>query len=94
MSFLKRLFGGDEGGKSPRVAAESEYEGYRIRATPQKAGDQYRLCGIIEKNIDGDVKSHTLIRADLFMAEDQATEATMRKARQVIDEQGERIFER
>jgi hypothetical protein len=95
MSFLKRLFGGGGGPASAgaeKPTAETEYKGYAIRATPQKEGQQFRLCGAIEKDVDGERRLHRLIRADLFASADDATEATLRKARQVIDEQGDRIF--
>lgn len=93
MSFLKKLFGvgGDTGGPSA-PAGEAEYEGFHIAATPQKEGGQFRLHGTISKEIGGETKTHTLIRADLFPSADAASEAMIRKAKQVIDEQGDGIF--
>ena len=88
MSFLKRLFG--SGAASP--AASIVHEGYTIAATPQKEGDQYRLHGKISKEIDGEVKTHTLIRADLFPAPEDCVAQTFVKAKQIIKEQGTRIF--
>lgn len=102
MSFFKRLFGGAgrEGGganapaeTAPKPAAKADYNGYQMAATPQAEGGQFRLCGTITKEIDGAVKQHLLIRADMFTARDDAADAFMRKARQVIDEQGDAIFE-
>ena len=90
MSFLKRLFGA--GGNQPKVAAEIVHEGYRIAATPQKEGDQFRLHGTITKDIDGETKTHLLIRADLFPAADDCVAQTFVKAKQIIKEQGTRIF--
>ena len=92
MSFFKRLFGGGDSGQAPKPAAETEHKGFQIAATPQAEGGQYRLHGMISKEIDGETKTHTLIRADLFPDADQCAEVTLRKAKQVIDEQGERIF--
>ena len=95
MSFLKKLFGGgsnDNRAGEPRVAAEETYEGFRIAATPVPEGGQYRLTAVITKEIDGETKTHRLIRADLFPSEDEAAQFALRKARQVIDEQGERVF--
>ncbi len=89
MSFLKRMFG-IGGAQAP--AAEITHEGYRIVATPQKEGDQYRLHGEISREISGEMKTHTLIRADLFPASEDCVEQTFRKAKQVIKEQGMRIF--
>ena len=47
---------------------------------------------MITREIDGEIKSHRFIRADRFPSLDDATETTIRKAKQVIDEQGDRIF--
>lgn len=93
MSFLKKLFGG--GGSendAPSVAEALEYKGFQIAATPQKDGGQYRLCGTISKDVDGEHKEHKLIRADLFPSADDCSEVTIRKAKQVIDEQGDKLF--
>ena len=93
MSFLKKLFGG---GKSDAAAGNDgpsiEYEGFMVRSTPQSDGGQFRLCGIISKEVDGELREHQLIRADILPSVDEAHEACFRKARRVIDEQGERIF--
>ncbi|MEO0379124.1 MAG: HlyU family transcriptional regulator [Pseudomonadota bacterium] len=90
MSFLKKLFGGNSDSSS-EVAGE-EYEGYSITATPQRDGTQYRICARIEKEIDGEVRSHTLIRADTIGDPDEAAAASIAKAKQMIDEQGDGIF--
>ena len=91
MSFFKKLFGGGDGGGSPEAEA-TEYEGFSIIPTPIKEGSQYRLSARLEKEIGGEVKSHTLIRADLLESFDAAAEASIRKGKQMIDEQGERLF--
>jgi hypothetical protein len=95
MSFLKRLFGGGRSAMSsePEIAAEQEYSGYRLIAAPQKEERQFRLAGRIERDREGQTQVHQLIRADLFTSVDDANEAFFRKARQVIDEQGDRIFQ-
>lgn len=96
MSFFKRLFGGGSDAQrdiAPKPAASADYKGYQIAATPQADGGQFRLCGEITKDVNGDIKQHLLIRADMFAASDDAAEAFLRKARQVIDEQGDRLFD-
>ena len=57
-----------------------------------KDGSQFRLAGTIAKEIDGVEKSHLLIRADTYPSKESAEEATVAKARRVIDEQGDMIF--
>ena len=94
MSFLKRLFGG--GGESakaePAVAAEAEHKGFTIRATPFNEGGQFQTCGVVAKEIDGTVKEHKFIRADRFATLEDAVNVSLTKGRQLIDEQGERLF--
>jgi hypothetical protein len=91
MSFLKKLFGG--GGESASAKAPSEdYEGYRITAPPIAEGTAFRVAATIEKEVGGETKTHKLIRADTVQGQEAAEAACFRKARQVIDEQGDRIF--
>jgi len=95
MSFLKRLFGGGGENAGPaREAAvkEIEHNGFRIRATPFKEEGQFQTCGIISKEIGGVVKEHRFIRADRFASLDDAIDVSFRKGKQMIDEQGDRIF--
>ena len=99
MSFFKKLFGIKSSGTSGAWeepgsggGAEEMHEGFTIAAAPQKEGGQYRLAGTISKEIGGEVKSHQLIRADLFTSQDEAVQFTIRKAKQVIKEQGDRMF--
>ena len=94
MSFFKRLFGGggDEAAAEPKAAGEAEHKGFMIRATPFKADGQYQTCGVISKEIDGVVKEHKFIRADRFSGLDDVVMVTLNKGRQLVDEQGERMF--
>lgn len=97
MSFFKKLLGlGDKpsgaSGSWEKPAEAEEHEGFRIVAHPVKEGGQYRLAGTISKEVGGEVKEHKLIRADLFTSLDEANSFTVIKAKQVIKEQGERMF--
>ncbi|MEC9343676.1 MAG: HlyU family transcriptional regulator [Pseudomonadota bacterium] len=91
MSFLKKLFGGKSGASGPS-AEPVEHEGYFILPAPVAEGGQYRVCATISKEIDGEMKEHRLIRADLLPSAEEAVETTLRKAKQIIREQGDRIF--
>ncbi|NKB53038.1 MAG: hypothetical protein GKR97_12575 [Rhizobiaceae bacterium] len=97
MSFLKKLFGvgggagNDNDGKAAAGAAV-EHEGYVITPTPMKEGAQFRLTGTISMDVDGEAKTHQFIRADLFTSADECNDACIRKAKQVIKEQGTSIF--
>lgn len=93
MSFWKNLLGNRSGDSDvSEPSAEFEHDGYQISVTPQKEGGQYRLCAVISKELEGELKNHRLIRADLFTSESDCVDATVRKAKQVIKEQGDGIF--
>ena len=95
MSFWKKLFGG--GGSSeasgPAAPAKSvEYNGFVIHAAPYKSEGQYQTAGTVEKEVGGERKEHKFIRADRFPSLDDAVEFSLTKGRQIVDEQGERMF--
>jgi hypothetical protein len=93
MNFLKKLFGGGSTpGPEAAPAATTEHAGFTIKATPYQEGGQWQMCGIIEKDMDGELKSHRFIRADRFPDREQAAEFTTAKARQIIDQMGDRVF--
>lgn len=93
MSFLKRLFGGSSEPAAEPAGEPGEHKGFTILPTPFSADGQYQTCGVISKQVGDEFKEHRFIRADRFPSRDDAIETTMRKARQIIDEQGERLFE-
>jgi len=91
MSFWSTLFGGRA---APAKAADPvEYKGFIIRAAPYKNNGNYQTAGTIEREIGGVRKEHRFIRADAYAAYDDAVTFTVNKARQIIDLQGEKIFE-
>ncbi len=97
MSWLSRLFGtgGGAGGSDAAPAAETEeYKGFRITPEPIPEGGQFRLAARIEAETeDGETRHHHLIRADMLRDRDEAETAALRKARQMIDQQGMRLFD-
>jgi len=96
MSFWKRLFGGAGAGAeagAPAVTREAEHGGYLIRATPFKEGGQYQTAGVILKEVDGVVKEHRFIRADRFASLDDASEFSLAKGRQIIEQNEGRVFD-
>jgi hypothetical protein len=90
MSFLKKLFG--SGDNAPAPGKSIEHEGFTIRAAPFKNGAQYQTAGTIEKEVGGALKKHDFIRAESHASYDDAVEFTLMKGRQIVDQQGERIF--
>jgi hypothetical protein len=93
MSLLSRLFGGGGSGgpAKPRHAPET-HKGFTITPDPLKEGPRYRVRAHVTKEIDGQTRTHTLIRADTLEDEGTAAATSVNKARQMIDEQGERLF--
>jgi len=91
MSFWKSLFGGGAA-KTEKAADPVEYNGFTIRPAPYQAEGQYQTAGTIEKEVGGLLKEHKFIRADRHASYDDAVEFSVSKARQIIDQQGERIF--
>ena len=91
MSLLSRLFGG--GSSSQPEAKSVEHDGYTITPTPIREGNSYRISARIEKEVGGQMKSHTLIRADTLDDLETAQNASTTKARMLIDEQGDRLFD-
>ena len=96
MLFLKRLFGlgsGSSDGPAPAgPLKEIEHKGFTIGATPYQSDGQYQTCGLISKEIGGEVKEHRFVRADRMSSRDDLIVLAIAKGRQIIDEQGEAIF--
>ena len=93
MSFLKKLFGGgDQKGVAAKTEEPVDYKGYAIVAAPMADSGQFRVAGSITKEIGGEVKTHKFIRADVFADRDAAVQATIRKARLIVDQSGDAIF--
>ncbi|WP_422370272.1 HlyU family transcriptional regulator [Hoeflea sp.] len=93
LGSIRGLFGGNGSARRPEPANEPEtYKECRIYAEPMAEGSQWRLAGRIVKGEGPDAREHRLVRADLFSSRDETISATLRKARQVIDEQGDALF--
>ena len=92
VSFLKALFGKGSGGGEPAGQAV-EYNGYMITPTPYAESGQFQTAGRIEKTIDGTVRTYSFVRAEKHPVRDDAVEFSLTKARLIIDQQGDRIFQ-
>jgi hypothetical protein len=87
MPLWSRLFGSSTR-REPEPAKGEDYRGFRITPEPVREGGQYRVAARIEK----DGRRHDLVRADTMASLEACTALSAAKARQVIDEQGERLF--
>ena len=92
MSFLKKLFGSGKPAEPAGPLASAEHDGFTIHATPYQENGQWQLCGEIEKEIAGTMKRHRFVRADRFASQQDAIDMSLMKARQIIDQSGEKLF--
>ena len=95
MSIFSKLFGGGapKEPESPKREDPVEHEGLMIIAAPEKAdGGQWRLAGYIQKNTENGEMERFFLRADTFPSRQEAIDFAHRKGRQIIDQQGDRLF--
>jgi hypothetical protein len=95
MSFWKNLFGGEApspGSIEPAVVGEDAYRGYVVKALIMPVGSEFQLAGLIEKTINGELKSYKFVRADRFSSREDVVSYSLAKGRQLIDEQGDGVF--
>ena len=93
MSFWSALFGRRSPNEAAKVSEPVEYKGFIIRAAPYKNNGAYQTAGTIERDVNGVRKEHRFIRADAYTSYDDAVSFTLSKARQIVDLQGERMFD-
>ena len=93
-SFFSKILGGGSADKD-EVAERGDpvsYEGLTIRAAPERAGDQWRLVGVIIKQDGERALERVYLRADTFPTREEAESFAIRKGKQIIDEQGDKLF--
>ena len=93
MSLLKRLFGGGSSEDKSKQSTAVEHAGFRIYPEPTKTSGGLRIGARIEKELGGETMVHQLIRADVISDPQEAETASVNKAKQIIDEQGDRLFD-
>lgn len=92
MGLLSKLFGMKDGDGAGKSAQPEAYNGFLIFPEPIKEAGGFRISARIEKEIGGEVKTHQMVRADTTASEDEAREASLRKAQVFIDQMGDKIF--
>ena len=95
-TFLSRIFGGfgsrEGAGVTAAASVVEGYNGYSIRPEPFQDRGQWITSGVIEKEFGDEVKQHRFIRADMYPSEEAATDASVFKAKQIIDMMGDDLF--
>ena len=107
MNTFKSLFGGNSGTEPHEARTEEsiEYKNCLISPAPIKEGNQYRTAGTISQSVSNsgpetgpgesaiEPRETRFIRADNHASRDQAVEHCISKAKQIIDERGDRLFD-
>lgn len=97
-SIFSRLFGrlsgaAQSGGADGKRGAVQEYNGFTIQAAPMQDGSHWLTAGLISKKIGDEQKEHQFIRADTHASKEDAEAFSLTKAKLIIDEQGDRLFD-
>ena len=69
-----------------------DYKGFRIAAAPISEGGQFRVGGKIEKGEGEQLQSYSFVRADLVPNKNEANSISLMKARLMVDQLGDRLF--
>ena len=96
MGFFSKLFGradSEAAADAGAGEASTDYNGYTIRPAPRRQGSAWLLAGVISKEFPDGPREHAFVRADTFAARDEAVTFAISKAKQIIDERGDRIFD-
>lgn len=92
--MFKSLFSSSgDGKKSASKAVMADYDGFLIIAEPQQNNGQWQVSGRIEKTDGETTRVHRFIRADTLPDETGAANEMIRKAKMMIDQMGESIFD-
>lgn len=91
IAWLKKMFAAPQ--VEARAAAPVEFEGFTIIATPRAVSGGWSTEGLIRKTIVDEVREVTFIRADICMSEQDAVAAAEGKARKIINERGDKMFD-
>jgi len=92
---IGRLLGRIFGPREPRrvVGEEVIYGRYRITPTPFEQGGRWITAGIIVLETEQGRREYRFVRADSHLTPEDALRFSVLKARQMIDQLGERVFD-
>lgn len=81
------------GGDQPaEIADREQYQGYELQARPIREGGYWRVAGRICRLDDPDGPHHDFIRVDTMVSHEEVVQLSLTKARQIVDERGERTI--
>lgn len=92
-NFLRHLVAPQDKDAPDRGGAETvDYNGFTIRPASRRQGSQWLTAGVITKQFEEELKEHHFIRAETHPSQDVADVFSITKAKQIIDELGDKIF--
>ncbi len=89
-NLLARL---NAGAAQPEGGEAVEYKSCSIRPTFSRDGSQWLTAGVISKQFADSVKEHHFIRAETHGSKGDAGAHSVVKAKQIIDERGDKLFD-
>jgi len=93
VSLVRNLFGRKESGtESAAAETATEHEGFLIRPAPRRQSSGWLTAGSIAKQFPDGLREYSFVRADVFADRDAAVAFSISKAKQIIAEQGDRMF--
>jgi hypothetical protein len=96
MSGLRNLLGARGGGEPPAPEATgpaTEYKGFSIHPAPRREASGWLTAGRITKAVPDGTKEHQFVRADTYRDHGEAVAFCIQKAKQIIDERGDNMFD-
>lgn len=93
MGALKGLFGGGSNGSGAAAGEAVEHGDYTITPAPQQTASGWNTAGTISKRVGDEVRVHHFIRVDSHGSRDDATAFSVTKAKQIIEQLGDRLFD-
>ncbi len=93
-NFFRGLVASGDSDTNDETGVEDavEYQGFLIRPVPRKQGSQWLTSGVIIKQGGEADQEHPFVRAETHASKDQANDFAIVKGKQIIDEQGDRLF--
>jgi hypothetical protein len=94
MGLFSKLLGRGAAADAPaKTETATEYNGYLIRPALRRQGSGWLIAGSITKAFSDGVREHHFIRADTYTDHADGVFFCIQKAKQIIDEQGDCIFD-
>lgn len=90
LALLRKLFTKSQ--VQARTATPVEHKGLLIIATPRAVSGGWSTEGLIRENVAEHAREVAFIRVDTCMSEQEAVVAAQNKARKIIDERGDSVF--